>query len=687
MRKHRVTGLAPALALAIAAHAVLAGQQQPPAQPVVASGAISGVVVDSVTQKPIAGAVVQLSGAPVNVTTNQNVPPPGTVAITTDANGNRTTIAAPPEPFRGQRLLTDEQGRFVFTNLPGNMSFALTAARYGYFDAAHGRPGVPGAAGNARRIVLADGQWFRDARIEMVRPSAINGRVTDETGDPVVGVVVKSYAEVFVGGSRQVAAGPAVPTDDRGIYRIANLTPGRFVIAVPSVQHAVPAAMTTAELAGQTPQAAAAAGPPSRRNPSFSSSDGEYRTILGENAPSPATAANGAPQVYPTTFHPSTRSLAEATSVQLRPGDDRQAIDIQLTPSQVFKISGRIDGPSDAFSGLSLRLMGAGLESLGRGSETATALVSGDGSFTFLNVPNGAYTIIGNRSIIEYQYSPSATTTVADTGNAPGVHFISMSMTNADPGAVSSLMLARSTAQGNVKYQARQAVSVSGRDVANLLVPVQAGVTLRGTIVVEASGPQVPTLMTSVRAEAANGDPSLGQPNFSRSRQASAGDEEFVLEGLLPGAYVVRGPANIKSITWNGRDYLDAPFDTTSGRDITGVVITLTDKVTTLSGAVRDRAGQPAANTAVIVFPADRARWSNYGLQPARIKSSAGSTSGNYSIRGLPAGDYLIVAVDDNLAGRWKEPAFLEAAARTATRLTLNWGDAQKLDLVLQEIK
>ena len=129
-------------------------------------------------------------------------------------------------------------------------------------------------------------------------------------------------------------------------------------------------------------------------------------------------------------------------------------------------------------------------------------------------------------------------------------------------------------------------------------------------------------------------------------------------------------------------DRLEAEKD-----DITGVVITLTDQTTTMSGTIRDRAGQPAANTAVIAFPADRTRWTNFGIQSAYIRSSAGSTRGAYTLRGLPAGDYLIVAVDDDLLTRWKDPAFLEAASRIATRMSIAWGDTKTLDLTVQEIR
>jgi hypothetical protein len=42
-----------------------------------------------------------------------------------------------------------------------------------------------------------------------------------------------------VAGQRQLVAGPIAVTDDRGAYRIANLDPARYLVAVLSVQSTV----------------------------------------------------------------------------------------------------------------------------------------------------------------------------------------------------------------------------------------------------------------------------------------------------------------------------------------------------------------------------------------------------------------------------------------------------------------
>jgi hypothetical protein len=113
----------------------------------------------------------------------------------------------------------------------------------------------------------------------------------------------------------------------------------------------------------------------------------------------------------------------------------------------------------------------------------------------------------------------------------------------------------------------------------------------------------------------------------------------------------------------------------------------MTDRAPTLSGSVRDAQGLPSSSAAVVLFPADRDGWQNYGLTPDRIRMTKLSTAGGYRLTGLLVGDYFVVALDESQADAWKDPAFLEAAARSATRVTLAWGDARTLDLTRVTVK
>ncbi len=304
--------------------------------------------------------------------------------------------------FRPTRQITDELGRFVFADLPGGASYTLTAIKSGYFDGAYGRRGVSGINNAPRRITLANGQWMRDARIEVLRPATIAGTIRDQSGEPMIGVTVRAYADLYIGGARQLAASLSATTDDRGEYRLAGLAPGRYVVAVPSPQHSAPADMLAPPAA--TYRDALSRDTGGRPYPRFAL-DPIHRLTLTDDSPPPAPSAGGIRQVYPLTFHPSARAIGETTPIEVGAGDEKTSIDVQLRPVPAFRVSGRLDGPAEAVARMTLRLMAAGTETLGRGIEQATALVANDGTFTFLNVPGGSYTLIASRVISQYLVS------------------------------------------------------------------------------------------------------------------------------------------------------------------------------------------------------------------------------------------------------------------------------------------
>ncbi len=117
-------------------------------------------------------------------------------------------------------LLSGRTGNFVFYNLPEGL-FVLTAQRDTYFPAGYGQrraegPGVPIA-------VSKDSNLFTELRLRKL--PAITGRVLDENRVGIAGVSVLAYPAVAP--LRSIAS---ATTDDRGIYRIPNLKPGKYFV-------------------------------------------------------------------------------------------------------------------------------------------------------------------------------------------------------------------------------------------------------------------------------------------------------------------------------------------------------------------------------------------------------------------------------------------------------------------------
>ena len=164
------------------------GIQAPAPEP---AGAIRGRITDAGTGAPIAGAVVTLqpeSGNQAAVRADEN----GLYAFTNLASGTYRVSAEPPE-------------------------FRATYVYASFYDSS--RPKDRGA------IVLQTGEVRSRVDIELARSVAISGRVVDEWGQPVAGVSVGASARFP---ARAMFPGRA--TDDRGIFRVFGLEPGRYFV-------------------------------------------------------------------------------------------------------------------------------------------------------------------------------------------------------------------------------------------------------------------------------------------------------------------------------------------------------------------------------------------------------------------------------------------------------------------------
>jgi hypothetical protein len=618
--------------------------------PPVGTAVISGLVVDRRTDTPVTDVMVTLT--------------------------RRSTGAL--------RQLTDAKGRFIFSQLgAGDDYISLRASKPGYFDGAYGA-----RDGKAQPITLADGQWLQDLRIELVRPGAIGGTVVDERGEPVVGIYVRALAQLTVAGASHPAVGPSTKTDDRGMYRLAGLAAGRYVIEVPSVETAVPADTPASVVAGMLP-AMAARGVPAPDYQAVAAGT-HARLVVGSYAIPPP--AGGQPQAYPIVFYPNATSVSGAASIDLAAGQERDGIDFQLRPVPTWRIAGRVDGPGPSIAGLLLRLVPPGAEDLGLGSEAATALVDKDGTFEFLNVPAGRYTLDARRSFAELRYNAQG---FSNRPSLPTPGFVSSGGGGGDIAAAPpGTSYAYSNGQGDAAMWASQPIEVGGADLTGVVVTLRRAVSMSGRVVIQdskrapepgAAGRPAPQPVPFIMIEPADGSTSLGIHTVRPDPRTLA----FAADGLMAGRYLVRtlGAGSGVSIVWDGHDHTYTPFDTTTGQDVTGVVITIDPDASPakIGGSVANAAAHPRG-VAVIAFPAEPAQWTNYGFQPRRIQATSVTNNGTYQLN-VPAGDYYVVAVDGDRVNGWQDPRFLQAAVALATRVSVGWNDTRSQALQVMEVR
>ncbi len=117
---------------------------------------------------------------------------------------------------------TDAQGRYLLRELPKSR-IVLSAARAGYVGRAV-------ASREARLILdLASDPSIREADFEMLPGGVITGRITDALGEPLERVQMELFRITHFGGRHRAQLGSAT-TDDRGVYRIFGLEPGRYIL-------------------------------------------------------------------------------------------------------------------------------------------------------------------------------------------------------------------------------------------------------------------------------------------------------------------------------------------------------------------------------------------------------------------------------------------------------------------------
>jgi hypothetical protein len=157
------------------------------------------------------------------------------------------------------------------------------------------------------------------------------------------------------------------------------------------------------------------------------------------------------------------------------------------------------------------------------------------------------------------------------------------------------------------------------------------------------------------------------------------------MPGLLPGSYRLSAPGAteewwLRSAMVSGKEVLDSTLEVTEGTDISGVIVTFTDRHSELSGVFQSTAGTPATDYFVIVFPADRALWRP---QARRIQATRPATDGKYTFRDLPPGDYLVAALTDAEPGDWDSAEFLAQIAPGGIRVSVAEGERKTQDIRL----
>src|SRR5262245_6015688 len=196
------------------------------------------VVAALVMAGGLGAAQEQVKPQPVPSRVRDTAPPPeqtGTSVIAGTIVGadtgravRRATVSIAGPEGRRRTASTGESGEFSFTNLPPG-PYTLTATRQGYLEVNFGQR-QPGSGRPGTPIQLAAGQKLENISLQMPRAGVLTGLITDEYGDPMMGVQVRAWRFVMRSGERTLQPAGSGTTDDRGIYRIPSLLPGEYLV-------------------------------------------------------------------------------------------------------------------------------------------------------------------------------------------------------------------------------------------------------------------------------------------------------------------------------------------------------------------------------------------------------------------------------------------------------------------------
>jgi hypothetical protein len=219
-------------------------------------------------------------------------------------------------------------------------------------------------------------------------------------------------------------------------------------------------------------------------------------------------------------------------------------------------------------------------------------------------------------------------------------------------------------------------VSIDSRDVTDVIIRVRPCLKISGQVMLEGSNRGAsPVEASAIRISVLPADRTIG----AALTRPLTKDGTFEFSDLPPGSYFVRVNGlprgwSLKAIESGGRDLLEHPVDLDDDADVT---VALTDRSAELWGSVRDARRAQVPGATVIVMPVG-------GVNPNRTFETRAATSSVFSIAGLPAGDYYVIAIDDAQAEGWQDRGRVEALRALATRVSVRNGERRLIDLQLQ---
>lgn len=324
---------------------------------------------------------------------------------------------------------------------------------------------------------------------------------------------------------------------------------------------------------------------------------------------------------YATTYYPGVPSVASASAIRVVAGESSTA-GFSIVRVPLVAIRGRVTNSFGEVVASNLNLVPVA-PGHAIGARSSAATIDPGGAFTLRGVASGDYFL---------------QVTTRGAGRAPEV--------------------------------ATARVTVAGEDIHNLVVITAPTATAAGRLLIEDApvGQGPAGFFIAAIAAGPGAMNAMGGP-MSQGRSNAGG--VFAVAGIV-GPHVVRlrnPPPGVwlKSVSIDGRDVTDEPYDFQPGESVT-IQVVVSGRMAGVAGSVQDEDGQPGSDCSVVVFATDARRWTP---RTRFIAAAAPSGDGAFSIAGLPPGEYAVIAVPALEAGEEGDPERLSKWLSDSRRVTL----------------
>jgi hypothetical protein len=347
---------------------------------------------------------------------------------------------------------------------------------------------------------------------------------------------------------------------------------------------------------------------------------------------------------YAPTYYPGTTTVADAQRITVGDGQEVSSIAFALAPIRVANLSGTVMNSAGKPLGNTMIMLTS--PGLATGSPlTSASLSKPDGTFVVSNVTPGDYTL--------QTISASDLESVANSGTTSGLRMQEMAV---------------------------MPITVTGADMIGIMLTTGPTGTLKGRVVFQGGTPSgVSSAAVMMRAAPLT----IERIPFGGSARVRD-DWTFEMPGVW-GKCLVRGMTPpgwyLKSVMLNGTDIIDTPIEVKPGEVLTDVEVTLAREMASLTGTVATGKGQPTSDYVVVLFAQDASKW---GMMTRFVQSVRPDQSGKFMAKGLPAGDYLAVALEYLEPGEESDPEVLERLRPQATSVVIGEAEAKTLNLKIK---